>query len=70
MTSLAALPGLVLGLAALGFGAWGFLPRGYPFLKLRSQGGGTSRAIGGVALLLGLGLLVVSLYSEALIHRR
>ena len=70
MVAVGTIPGLVLGVAALLFGAWGFVPRGYPFLKLHSQGGGTSKAIGGVVLLVGLALLGISFYGEALMGRR
>jgi len=64
------LPGIVLGVAAIAFGAWGFAPAGYPFLKLRAQGRGTSKVIGSLAILLGGGFLGIAFWSEGLMARR
>ena len=63
-------PGIVLGVVALALGAWGFAPRGYPFLKLRGQGRGVSKVIGAVFLLMGVGFLAMSLLSEGFMTRR
>ena len=58
-------PGIALGVVAILVGAWGFAPGGYPFLKLRAQRAGTSRVIGAVFLLMGLGFLAIAFWSEA-----